>query len=533
MKHLTCLLLTFFILTSCSNNKTSTVNHTAAEDLEDDIATTIDLQSPYMPIEFNSPSSENIAKSLSRLGSGSLMDQDIFNIIWQFTISPVAQQNQLLRDIYPENKKLAETLIIYRNRLSQADSLTEYRPQMIDKVFMHYVVNTDGIVPVREDSTPLEILDITRNYSRSLGFSITDTVMNGDMPALNLAERTEPCMDCKGADYLALRSAGIEINKMRYGRPDVIPSTAFSFNSKDTAYAPENAMILADFSNLAYFEKPFVKEQLKLWNYKLLNWFEDKGSDTQGFVACKDDYLVICFRGTSSITDAGVDAWISKTTAYGGIGKVHRGFQNALESVWSQVIKKVDKNTKVFVTGHSLGAALATLAAHRLSLEKYSVAGVYTYGSPRVGNSEFKKSYDELLKSKTFLHINNTDIVPTVPPEILGFVHPGTVRMFNKDHKITLNVSDGSTTHNIEEKEFDELNAEQKIKIENKIKQADKSIKATTNFMTASPNRLEVFSYTAKFEDGKVDDHGVDQYLFKLACAIVDREWQHISKNKN
>jgi triacylglycerol lipase len=489
----------FFSLASCSNDRSSNAYNTA----------------------------------IQNASSSTLKEQDIFYIIQEFSISTVEKQNLLLRDIYPKNKKLAETLIIYRRRLSEVVSQPKNLKQMMEKVFLHYVINTDGALPNMENATWLDIVQRTKNYAQSLGLSVTDSSAALPMPTLTLAERKAPCTDCLGNDYNALRNSGIEINKMRYGRPDVIPSTAFSFIAKDSGYSLENAMILADFSNLAYFKKPFVITQLELWNYTLLCWFEDKETDTQGFVAQKDDYFIICFRGTNSITDMVYDAWFTKVPALGGKGKVHKGFQKALESIWPQLIKKLDKNTRVFVTGHSLGGALALLAAHQLTIENYTVAAVYTFGAPRVGNGEFKKTFNNLLKHKTFLHINYTDIVPTAAPEILGFAHPGKIRTFNKDHEIIVNANDAGTTNEVEEKNFNDLDAALRKKIRIQMKAVNKSIIATTNFMKTAPNGLNAFSYTTEFEDGKLDNHGVDQYLFKLACAIVDKEWQGISNSRD
>lgn len=496
MKQLTGIILFFFILASCINNGAS--------------------------YAYKAANQNNIAATL--------VEEDIYTIIREFANAPADKQNQLLRDLYPKNKELAETLIIFRSRLSELAAQPEKLKQLMDKVLLHYVINTDGILPVMDATRPLDVAESTRNYAQQFGFRVKNFSGGSATPVLSLADRTEACTNCKGKDYNAIRNSGITVNKMRYGRPDVIPSTAFRFNTKEAGYNPENAMILADFSNLAYFKRNFVKEQLELWGYKLLTWLEDKASDTQGFVAGKDDYQIICFRGTNSITDMGFDVWFTKTAAYGGKGKVHNGFEKALQSVWPQLIGKLDKNTRVFVTGHSLGGALAILTAHRLTLDNYALAAVYTYGAPRVGNRDFIKAYDALLKDKTFLHINHTDIVPASPPEILGFAHPGKIRTFNKDHEISINGNDGSAANNMEEKQFNELDLAERKKIEKQMKQVNKTIKTTTDFMTISPNSLESFSYTAEFEDGRLDNHGVDQYLFKLACAIVDKEWRRIGK---
>ena len=72
-------------------------------------------------------------------------------------------------------------------------------------------------------------------------------------------------------------------------------------------------------------------------------------------------------------------------------GNVHRGFKAALLEVWTDLENYVSNlqkdNLKIWITGHSLGAALATLAADRYG----NVQGLYTYGSPRVGDQDFKK----------------------------------------------------------------------------------------------------------------------------------------------
>ena len=76
-------------------------------------------------------------------------------------------------------------------------------------------------------------------------------------------------------------------------------------------------------------------------------------------------------------------------------GKVHRGFKAALSEVWTSLEKHISNlhrnNLKIWLTGHSLGAALATLAADRLG----NAQGLYTFGSPRIGDRDFKNQYLE------------------------------------------------------------------------------------------------------------------------------------------
>jgi len=76
----------------------------------------------------------------------------------------------------------------------------------------------------------------------------------------------------------------------------------------------------------------------------------------------------------------------------------------------------------VWFTGHSLGAALATLAASR-----YQTAGVYTFGSPLVGNQSFAAAFNAVFHdgagSRSFRYVNDHDVVTQVPPGPLAFPH--------------------------------------------------------------------------------------------------------------
>jgi len=75
------------------------------------------------------------------------------------------------------------------------------------------------------------------------------------------------------------------------------------------------------------------------------------------------------------------------------------------------------KKPHVFFTGHSLGGALATLAASRWNTP---TTHLYTFGSPRVGGKKFIQSF---VFGERYRYRNNNDIVTKVPFEILGYKH--------------------------------------------------------------------------------------------------------------
>lgn len=113
------------------------------------------------------------------------------------------------------------------------------------------------------------------------------------------------------------------------------------------------------------------------------------------------------------------DIKIRLVTSTSGIGKVHRGFKDALNEIWPDIVNTLisAKDVKhVYFTGHSLGAAMATLAAIRCSRlsETPQPAGLYTYGSPKVGNKAFS-NFANALCVPGARWVNNVDIVTSVP----------------------------------------------------------------------------------------------------------------------
>jgi hypothetical protein len=79
-----------------------------------------------------------------------------------------------------------------------------------------------------------------------------------------------------------------------------------------------------------------------------------------------------------------------------------------------------DGTRSLWITGHSLGGALAMLtAAFLANVQNHPLAGVYTFGQPRVGDPVFQRRYDETLGDITFRCVNNCDPVPHLPPREL------------------------------------------------------------------------------------------------------------------
>ena len=144
--------------------------------------------------------------------------------------------------------------------------------------------------------------------------------------------------------------------------------------------------------------------------------------------------IIVAFRGSSVPRDFLQDAefWMVAPSgaATGGL-RIHHGFLEDFTAISAAVVGAV-KNllaenpvAKVYLTGHSLGGALAILAALEFNRQKLAVTLVLTFGQPRVGNAAFRDLYDAYLKTITFRVVNQNDIVPRTPGVLLKYRHCG------------------------------------------------------------------------------------------------------------
>lgn len=148
-----------------------------------------------------------------------------------------------------------------------------------------------------------------------------------------------------------------------------------------------------------------------------------------GFIARRANDVFIVFRGTKTAKE-----WIKNfnmgLTDYlvSDYGEVHDGFLQTYSFARDSIIeglKVLEEKTRVFVTGHSLGAALATLAAPDIENNMVrKINGIYTFGSPRVGNAKFSISYNKEFGKKSFRIANSSDLVTSIPLPVplIGFV---------------------------------------------------------------------------------------------------------------
>lgn len=196
-----------------------------------------------------------------------------------------------------------------------------------------------------------------------------------------------------------------------------------------------NASYLACACELAYQPEPAARESFrtKLGLDARLVAFDN----TQAYVATNDAAVVVAFRGSENpATLDGVKDWlltnadnflvlpegrIGTDFAAAGVGaRFHEGFMGALAELWDPLYAAVDaaqkaKERPLWVTGHSLGGALALLAAWRFQQQFLAVHAVHTFGAPMVGNEAAAAAFQREFPGRIFRCVDPLDVVPLLP----------------------------------------------------------------------------------------------------------------------
>jgi triacylglycerol lipase len=227
-------------------------------------------------------------------------------------------------------------------------------------------------------------------------------------------------------------------------------SDAHSLPTWRAAYSDRTAWVMARFAQYAYIPFADVQPhpgagQPKTFRDSALGWaaldpylhsggFEVRATfnagDIQTFLAVNEAELaVLSFRGTANWGDWKIDLNAGRMPMPGfeDVG-VHTGFWNAFKDQAAPIKTAVDRHVSpdlgLYITGHSLGGALAQIAS--AVLERDNLAACYTFGSPRVATL----SFDTCVKCPHYRVVNHWDLVPGVPlPSPWGYRHTGDPRL--------------------------------------------------------------------------------------------------------
>ena len=198
---------------------------------------------------------------------------------------------------------------------------------------------------------------------------------------------------------------------------------------------PRNAATLAAACQFAYYPAENGGESFK--NELGLDAKLISVNNTQAYVAGNDNHLVVAFRGSEGPTSIdGLKDWLLTNAvnlltvpegrlgtdlAAAGVGaKFHKGFVGAIGDIWDPLYAEVDaqltaKDRPLWVTGHSLGGALALLGAWLFLRRTISPHQIVTFGAPMIGNAETAAAFQREFAGKIFRYVNPPDPVPMLP----------------------------------------------------------------------------------------------------------------------
>ncbi|NJN32836.1 MAG: lipase family protein [Synechococcales cyanobacterium RM1_1_8] len=216
-------------------------------------------------------------------------------------------------------------------------------------------------------------------------------------------------------------------------------STALDFDVSTTRYRGQNALALARISMLAYKDNA-VMERAIADKFAFTHFKVFKAGETEAYLISDSEKIIVTFRGSDQVKD-----WLNNIDIdlVGGPlgGKVHEGFMRMFHGVWRELQLEIralktaasqqNRSLPLWMTGHSLGAALATLATAYLREKDQPVQGLYSFGSPRVGDRTFARHFDSDFGDKTFRIVNKNDIVTRLPPRALSYSHVGQLYFFD------------------------------------------------------------------------------------------------------
>lgn len=165
-------------------------------------------------------------------------------------------------------------------------------------------------------------------------------------------------------------------------------------------------------------------------------FYSDKKTDLQVGIYLTDR-ICIAFRGTESIKDDMYDLNITKRRISINNIRVHGGFYNQLigseiyDDFRSKVLSLISEHPtyEIFITGHSLGGALATLFGYILSDIIKSNINVISFASPKIGNKQWKLAFNNKINLKHTRIVISSDLIPCFP--LINYYHCGNLVKLN------------------------------------------------------------------------------------------------------
>jgi triacylglycerol lipase len=195
----------------------------------------------------------------------------------------------------------------------------------------------------------------------------------------------------------------------------------------------ELSLFFAEVSRLAYFPSDMVTHVANAAGITEVTYLDRDGAQAYVF-GNADDMLIVC-RGTEPHEWNDLKADANALTVLAEVGRIHCGFKREVDDLWPIIEQHIKENQRpVWFTGHSLGAAMATICAGRCKLSSIpsNPKSLFTFGCPRVGN----RTYIRAVNIPHYRWVHNNDIVTRIPPKWLGYKHSGFELYLDSDGQL-------------------------------------------------------------------------------------------------
>ncbi len=278
---------------------------------------------------------------------------------------------------------------------------------------------------------------------------------------------------------------------------------------RQEGFSWQTSQLLASASKLSYKSEEVVRSvATDDWGFSSV---EVLNSDhTQAFIAQSDSAFLVAFRGTESIGDWLQNIDIVRTKR--SYGSIHGGFAEAYDLVGQSIAASLsaaaDAGKKLWLTGHSLGGALATICALELH-GRIDFAGIHTFGQPRLADRSTQGVISRHFANKFFRFVNDDDLITRIPP---NFRHVGHLIRFNHVGDVVESLAEGvdspAEPDPLSEAEFEALKKE--------VRAIESAIFGSVdpNLETEDDPSLEgVFGASISGLIPGVSDHNIDHYI--------------------
>ena len=270
--------------------------------------------------------------------------------------------------------------------------------------------------------------------------------------------------------------------------------------------------------HVAYEAEATVQITATGWGFDGCQAFS--ASRTQGFVAWDSHVILVAFRGTKELGDWLTNLDVVRTSDPPTYGRVHRGFFEGYvhaKEILLEILNQADvANKSVWITGHSLGGALATMMAGDMQ-EQFRMEGIYTFGQPRVVDRRSQAHFRTHLHEQFFRFVNDSDVVPMVPPLLK---HVGEILWFGGDGSLK-RAPDGVRSDDFgpEEMTEEEFEAE-KVRIESVLRQVNEAHEKAASMSLEDVEKMEMDGESVRGILPSVRDHFMPRYIRRIVAKV-------------